>query len=45
MYLYIYFDEFLNFINDVMGMRLRYSMIYIKKFTEKDFWNRVLFNP
>ena len=39
------FVEFLNLNNDVMGMRLRYSMIYIKKFTEKDFLNRVLFNP
>ena len=39
------FVEFLNLNNDVMGMRLRYSMIYIKKLTEKDILNRVLFNP
>ena len=48
MYLYIYFDVFVESLNlntDVMGMRLRYSMIYIKKFTEKDIVNRVIFNP
>ena len=45
-YIHVYiYGEFLNLNNNVMGMRLRYSMIYIKKLTEKDILNRVLFNP
>ena len=34
------FGQFLNLNNDFMGMKLRYSMIYIKKFTEKYFSRR-----